>query len=290
MIVNCPSCASRIRLDAARHAGKRLRVRCPRCRSQQTIDVPAAAVGCGVLDVVVAHSDAELCATIQQILEQDAIACRICYSGSQALALMEDKPPRVAVMDVALPDLFAFQVVEQVRERPGLRDVRIILLSSVYNRTAYKRRPTSLYGADDYIEKHHIPDDLVPKIRALAAGLPTPGIRPPENEQQKLQWDAVSRKIRLAEQKETEVSLGDPEMEKARRLARIIASDIALYHQDKVERGLREGNLDALFQQELQEGERIFLERFGGSENLARKLILGAFLELLRMHSLEKGT
>ena len=34
----------------------------------------------------------------------------------------------------------------------------VVLVASIYNRTGYKRRPTSLYGADDYVEQHHIPD------------------------------------------------------------------------------------------------------------------------------------
>jgi len=45
----------------------------------------------------------------------------------------------------------------------------------------YKRTPTNLYGADDYIEKHHIPDILVPKLNKLifperfASESPQPG-------------------------------------------------------------------------------------------------------------------
>jgi response regulator RpfG family c-di-GMP phosphodiesterase len=80
---------------------------------------------------------------------------------------MDAAPPQVALIDVALPGLFAFELVDKVRNRPALKEVKILLLSSVYNKMAYKRTPTSLYGADDYIEKHHISDDLVPKINQL---------------------------------------------------------------------------------------------------------------------------
>ena len=44
---------------------------------------------------------------------------------------------------------------------------RVVLVASIYNRTGYKRRPTSLYGADDYVEQHHIPDALVGKLERL---------------------------------------------------------------------------------------------------------------------------
>ncbi len=48
----------------------------------------------------------------------------------------------------------------------------MVLVASVYNRTGYKRRPTSLYGADDYVEQHHIPDALVGKLERLIGAPP----------------------------------------------------------------------------------------------------------------------
>ena len=47
----------------------------------------------------------------------------------------------------------------------------VILIASVFNKTAYKRTPHSLYGADDYVEQHHIPDMLPVKLARLI-GLP----------------------------------------------------------------------------------------------------------------------
>ena len=43
-------------------------------------------------------------------------------------------------------------------------------MASVYDSAAYKRGPSSLYGADDYIERHHVKEDLVGKIKSVLAG------------------------------------------------------------------------------------------------------------------------
>src|SRR5208337_2285915 len=53
------------------------------------------------------------------------------------------------------------------RHRPPAADTKVVLLASVYRHTAYKRRPTSLYGAHDYVEQHHVPDLLPTKLCAL---------------------------------------------------------------------------------------------------------------------------
>ena len=56
---------------------------------------------------------------------------------------------------------------ERLRGKPSLSDTGIILIASVFQHTRYKRAPTSLYGADDYVEKHHIRDRLLEKITRL---------------------------------------------------------------------------------------------------------------------------
>ena len=145
MIVKCPSCTTRFRLDREKLAGKRVTLRCARCRTPFTAELPhaPAAEPKNKIRVMIAHSDKELCDTIRDIIENAGFEGVLQHDGEQALAAMDALRPRVAVVDVALQGLYAFEVVDKVRRRPGLENVKIILLSSVYNRAAYKRSPSS---------------------------------------------------------------------------------------------------------------------------------------------------
>jgi predicted Zn finger-like uncharacterized protein len=283
MIVRCPSCSSRYSLDPKRLGGKRITFRCQQCRKVFKVEVPQPS-GCAPPEVLVAHSDPALCATIGEVLSAGGFDWRVCHDGSETLASMEGTPPHVLLIDVALPGLLAFEVAETIRSRPALGSVKVILMSSVYNRTAYKRSPTSLYGADDYIEKHHIPDLLIAKINRLvpdgAATSPHPTKE--EGRVEKGGSDELNLKIRRAEEKETLPPNSSEAVEKARRLARIIVSDIALYNQVRVEEGIRMGTFFQVLASEIEEGRRLFGERVA-PELLREEDFLGdafrAFLE-----------
>lgn len=296
MIVTCPACAARFKLDGAKMAGKRLTLRCARCRTAFQVELPRISGNKTTSTrVMVAHSDKELCVTIASILESSGITCQIGYTGRDVLHLMEATPPHVAVVDVALQGLYAFEVVDKVRRRPGLGDVKIILLSSVYNRMAYKRSPSSLYGADDYIEKHHIPDDLIPKINRLLLGTAPAseaasndetraGMPLPENEAKNQSFSyiqEVNQKIQSAEAKQVSGDLQLPDSERARRLARIIVSDIALYYQDRVDEGIRNGNWSQLLAEEIKEARKLFGERFPDQKIQQSRILEAAFVDLL---------
>lgn len=305
MIVKCPSCAARFRLDRRKLAGKRLTLRCSRCRNSFRVELPRepmTAYNDGSL-IMLAHSDRELCRMMADILAKAGMATMTAQDGDEALQRMEANPPQVAVVDVALQGLYSFEVVEKVRQRPGLRQVKIILLSSVYNKTAYKRAPSSLYNADDYIEKHHIPDDLVPKInRLLVDAAPASGRQLQGEEVQRgqvvadldqaterLRQAEVNDRIRSAEERQVEGAGQGTEMEKAARLARIIVSDIALYCQEKLDAGIRGGNWVELLAAEVGEARRLFSERFPDPQIQNAKILEKAFLDLLQRRQQELG-
>lgn len=295
MIVSCPACAARFRIDRQKLAGKRLTLRCARCRAPFKVELPhRGRVEAPVIRVMVAHTDHELCGTICGILERAGMQCQVSHDGENALRQMDAAPPQVAVVDVALQGLYAFEVVDKVRRRPGLGEVKIILLSSVYNRMAYKRSPSSLYGADDYIEKHHIPDDLVTKInRLILDGSPAAAPAPQEEEQtgselsrqeaadQSLAYiHLVNEKIQSAEDRQVGAAGELPDGERARRLARIIVSDIALYCQERVDEGIRRGNWAELLAAEIQEARKLFGERFPDEQIRKAKILEAAFVDL----------
>lgn len=296
MIVSCPECAARFRIDGEKLAGKRLTLRCARCRAPFKVELPRRdRVESSAIRVMVAHTDGELCATISDILERSGMQCLVGHDGESVLRKMDAAPPHIAVVDVALQGLYAFEVVDKVRRRPGLGGVKIILLSSVYNRMAYKRSPSSLYGADDYIEKHHIPDDLIPKINRLVIGAaPATATASQEEEQagtvlsdqeaaeQSLDYiHRVNEKIQSAEDRQVGKDAEIPESERARRLARIIVSDIALYYQERVDEGIRGGNWAELLAKEIQEARKLFRERFPDERIQQAKILEAAFIDLL---------
>jgi len=274
MIVSCPDCTARmqIKFDRERLQGKRVTIRCARCRHVFKTEIAFSSAAqtnesLGDLHVLVAHSDREFCEAVASILTREGVSYEVRHDGVSALQSLDAHPAQVALMDVALPGLYGFEVVDKVRQRPGLESVKIILLSSVYNKAAYKRTPATLYGADDYLEKHHVPDKLIQKIRQLTRGV-SPAASPGEvsgprdlDGGETAFREEMNTKIREADAHETQASGGEGEVDKARRLARIIVSDIALYNQDKVEAGVRNGTFYDVLKDEINEGERLYASR-----------------------------
>ena len=289
MIISCQYCGKSVRIDATKHSGKRIKMRCSQCSEVFVVEVPVRADATLIksalshLQVLIAHSDPALCDTVGGILSGHGFPWKSCHDGETALQLMDRLSPQVVMIDVALPGLFAFEVVEKVRKRPGLESVKIMLLSSVYNKMAYKRRPTTLYGADDYIEKHHIPQDLIAKIHKLIEksrpAMTTEAIAP---EPTPLEIDEIRARLQHAEESESVLAPSElAELTKAQRLARIIASDISLYDEAKVIEGIRSGTFFELFAAEIAEGRQHFLARV--PENLPHRatILNDAFNELI---------
>ena len=291
MIINCPLCGKRVRIDAGKYSGKRIKMRCGECGEFIVAEVPVrtdAAEQKLLLPrplILIAHSDQALCETVGSILASHNFPWESCHDGETALQLMDNQPPQVAIVDVALSGLFAFEVVEKVRKRPGLENVKIMLLSSVYNKMAYKRRPNTLYGADDYIEKHHIPLDLITKIHKLIeSGHPamTREAVAPEEVPTPMEINALNARLRQAEESESVVAPSElAELAKAQRLARIIASDISLYDEAKVAEGIRCGTFFELFAVEIAEGRQHFLARIPESIPQRIAILDDAFNELI---------
>jgi CheY-like chemotaxis protein len=182
--------------------------------------------------VVVGHEVPAAARSIAQVLRQGNYAPVCVRSGEQVLAACDPSMPApvaAVVLDVAIPGVLAFEVLEQMRAHPGTKEIPVILLASVFERTRYKRRPTNLYGADAYLELHHVPDKLHNMIEMLRAKKEIPPDR----------LQAPVERARAASLRNSP-AVEDPET--AHALARRLLSDVALYHGDEIADGVRKGN------------------------------------------------
>jgi DNA-binding NarL/FixJ family response regulator len=86
--------------------------------------------------------------------------------GQEALRLCDSTAPDLAILDVAMPRLNGIDVAAQARKRRP--DLRVIVLS-MHSDESYIVRALSA-GARGYLLKEATDDDLLPAVRAVAAG------------------------------------------------------------------------------------------------------------------------
>jgi DNA-binding response OmpR family regulator len=229
--------------------------------------------------VVVAHDSEAIRGVVETLLRDAGFGVTGVPDGAACRRALETRPAAV-VLDVALADVLAFELVEEARRSvPG---IRIVLIASIYNRTSYKRRPTSLYGADDYVEQHHIADALVAKLTRLLPTTPGPASAPAAAtpvENETVRAAAIDRvDARIAPEPAAEAVV------RAQRLARLIVSDIALYNGDALAAARRGGGsagLEARLRADLEEGRLLFDLRVPSAVRAGRDFIAEALAELV---------
>lgn len=253
--VTCPNCASRFRLPDGAAVRQSVRLRCRTCQKV----FPAHGRGGESLPrILVAHPEGEVRLAVAEILAKAGYSYTASGTGRAALKILHQQDHVGLLVDCALPQMFAFELIDHIRKDDALKDLKIVLLSSVYSKTAYKRRPSSLYGADDYIEKHHLIDRLLDKFQSLLADIheANQNVIPSRSEQ-----DEMNERLQGAELKEVGQADEPCSEAQATRLARILVADIALYYQEKVDEGVRNGNLRMLLSDQIAEGRRLLAER-----------------------------
>ncbi len=308
MLAACPKCKTKYKISDEMSGRQGIVLRCGKCRCLFRISAkcgsPATLTNTADhaekrIKVLVANESTLFCATVEKVLSGEPFDVIARNDGRSALAAIEEMMPDVALIDVALPGMYGFEVCEAVRKNPAMASVKIILIAAIYDKTRYKREPISLYGADDYIEKHDIPDMLAAKIYRLASGGKSPEKVDGDGLDGEESGQAVTRELSAREKEELESSRKaikhDGEREpgphelarddeahfKARRLARIIASDIALYNEDLVEEGVRNDSFYILLEDDVREGRALYEKRIPEDVRNVTSYLEDAFEELI---------
>ena len=124
----------------------------------QPAGVPAARI------VVIAEDDPDVTRIVDAQMRAAGYTAIMAFDGEQALAAARAHAPDVLVLDLMMPKLNGFEVLAQLRERPG-PGPRIIVLSA-RGREQDVLRAFEL-GADDYMTKPFNPQELMARIARL---------------------------------------------------------------------------------------------------------------------------
>lgn len=106
-----------------------------------------------------------------------ALICRLALSlagfdveerdtGEGALAYLADRTPDVVLLDLRLPDLSGWEVLDRLRDDGRLDDLKVVLFSA----HAGAAQSAVEAGCVAFIAKPFMPDDLVANVTAAAGG------------------------------------------------------------------------------------------------------------------------
>ncbi|MET0240017.1 MAG: response regulator transcription factor [Sphingobium sp.] len=126
--------------------------------------------------ILIVEDDAPLARSIVALLSASGPAVDHVPNGEDALSLVSGEPYALVILDVGLPEMDGFAVLERLRRR-GER-VPVLMLTA---RDALDDRVRGLdLGADDYLRKPFEPEELEARVRALGrrrGGDPVPELR-----------------------------------------------------------------------------------------------------------------
>jgi CheY-like chemotaxis protein len=81
----------------------------------------------------------------------DAAQLHFAVRGADALKKLNDHQPDVMLIDVDMPDLNGYEVMERMRSNPKIRNTKVIMVTS-HNEEVYRKRAMAL-GAVDFFVK-----------------------------------------------------------------------------------------------------------------------------------------
>ena len=111
--------------------------------------------------ILVVDDEQDTLQLLRQTLELEGFAVTVATDGNSALALLAEREPDLVLLDIRMPGLNGYQVVERIRESSS---VPVLMLTAVRGETVVEH---SLgLGADDYIRKPFRTRVLVAHIRA----------------------------------------------------------------------------------------------------------------------------
>lgn len=107
---------------------------------------------------------------VEYLLNKAGFEPVVAEDGRKASEIITTQPPvRLAVLDVRLPYLDGFQLLDLIRNNAQWRRVPVVMLSGQSKEADVVRALEA--GANDYVTKPFQPKELIARIRRLIKGM-----------------------------------------------------------------------------------------------------------------------
>jgi CheY-like chemotaxis protein/two-component sensor histidine kinase len=115
--------------------------------------------------VLVVDDDRDTLAMLDEVLRANGFRARTVGEGREVLPTARREKPSLILLDLRMPDLDGYAVLENLKDDPELRDIPVIVMTGSEVINDAKRKKVRALGADQLLAKPFSVEELVEQIK-----------------------------------------------------------------------------------------------------------------------------
>lgn len=116
--------------------------------------------------ILLIEDDGFLASIYAQKLELEGYDVSLSTNGEDGLRLAQKDPPSLILLDLVMPKLDGFQVLERLKEKAETKKIPVLILTNLGQREDVERC-LSLGAAGYVIKAHSLPQETIAKVKEL---------------------------------------------------------------------------------------------------------------------------
>lgn len=101
--------------------------------------------------ILIVEDEDNIAVALEFLMTREGHSHRRLSSGAGALDSIRAEPPDLVLLDIMLPDISGYQIVEELRADPALKNVRVLMMTA--RGSVVERKKGLALGADGFIAK-----------------------------------------------------------------------------------------------------------------------------------------
>jgi CheY-like chemotaxis protein len=118
--------------------------------------------------ILIVDDDADIRTLIQTVMETIGHDVTLAASGQEALNKLKRRPYDLVVLDIMMPTMSGYEVLEQIRAMPSRAETPVIVVTAKHDPSGVMREVKG--GAVDHLAKPFLPEELEEVVARALSG------------------------------------------------------------------------------------------------------------------------
>lgn len=122
------------------------------------------------IKLVIVEDDKFLRDLIVRKLSSEGFLVKEAKTGEEGLRIIQEDPPQLMLLDILLPGMSGYEVLEAMRKHKQLEDIPVVMLSNLGQKEEIERAE-SLGAKDFLIKAKYTPGEIVTRVKEILGKL-----------------------------------------------------------------------------------------------------------------------